>query len=815
MTPEVVSMFSRTDLPSASFSSSRASTSFGFTAAACATMLAARVWKSSFLATKSVSQDSWIIAPSAAAIRPLVASRAPSLLTFAPALMRSASTALSKSPSASVRAFLLSIMPAPVRSRSFFTSAALMVAIARFLVSSVVRAHAGPRRPAFSRRRGPRARWSGGRRLCRAGGRAVARRGRRLDRGTGRLATADQQVALPLGQRLVGPELAGRLRLVRLGTVAAGVGGRVGPGHQALGHRVGHHPGQQRGAADRVVVAGDLVVDLVRVAVGVEDRHHRDAQLAGLADGDVLLLRVDHPDGARHPGHVADAAERALQLVLLPGEDQLLLLGERRVAAGLLHDLELLEALEPLVDGREVGEHPAQPALVHVRHADPLGLLGDDLLGLLLGADEQDRAAVGHGLPDELVRPVDVGQRLLQGDDVDAVALAEDEPLHLRVPPAARGPEEWSAAGQRYQDAGAHRSGFLRRACARRALLAHRGVPRLSRRPGGRRPGVRCRGRPCSRCRETEGAATSRTCGRRTREVDPPWRAAQRVYGSGGQQRESLSTPPRFIHRPDIPPAHDRLLHPTVAPCDYTPPSPAAARGRTGPSPLARCGTGAGSLGRGGTARCPAVTPGGTGPSPLAPCTGPSPLAPGGTGPCPLAPGGTGPSPLAAGGTGPCPLGPGGTGRCPLGPGGTGPSPLAPGGTGPSPLAPGGTGSSPLAPGGTGPSRPARGGTARSPASARGRTGPSPLAPGGTRRSPLARGGAARSRAAALGGTASSSASPWQWPPPPLPHPRRQPNERQPAPPDHRRVRRPARRLARCRPPGVGCGAGRWRGGRR
>src|SRR5690349_5039795 len=462
MTPEVVSMFSRTDLPSASFSSSRASTSFGFTAAACATMLAARVWKSSFLATKSVSQDSWIIAPSAAAIRPLVASRAPSLLTFAPALMRSASTALSKSPSASVRAFLLSIMPAPVRSRSFFTSAALMVAIARFLVSSVVRAHAGTRRPAFSRRRGPRARWSGGGRRCRAGGRAVARRGRRLDRGTGRLATADQQVALPLGQRLVGPELAGRLRLVRLGTVAAGVGGRVGPGHQALGHRVGHHPGQQRGAADRVV--------------GVGDRHHRDAQLAGLADGDVLLLRVDHPDGARHPGHVADAAERALQLVLLPGEDQLLLLGERRVAAGLLHDLELLEALEPLVDGREVGEHPAQPALVHVRHADPLGLLGDDLLGLLLGADEQDRAAVGHGLPDELVRPVDVGQRLLQVDDVDAVALAEDEPLHLRVPPAGLVPEVDAAVEQLLHGDDGHPSRLLRRACASPALLAPRGA---------------------------------------------------------------------------------------------------------------------------------------------------------------------------------------------------------------------------------------------------------------------------------------------------------------------------------------------------
>jgi hypothetical protein len=250
------------------------------------------------------------------------------------------------------------------------------------------------------------------------------------------------------------------------------------------------------------------------------------------------------------------------------------------------------------------------------------------------------------------------------------------------------------------------------------------GLPRLSRRPGGRRPGVRCRGRPCSRYRETEGSATSRACGGRTREVDPPWRAAQRVYGSGSQQRESLSTPPRFIHRPDIPPPHDHLPHPTVAPCDCAPPSPAARRG-TGPSPLARGGTGRSPLARGGTARLPLVR------------------------------GGTGPSPLACGGT------------------------------------------------------------ARSPAVAPGGTGPSPLARGCTRRSPLARGGAARAPAAAPGGTASSSAWPWQSPPRPLPHPPRQPSQPQPAPPDHRRVRRPARRLARRRAPGVGSGDGRWRGGRR
>ena len=130
-------MFSRTVLPSASFSSSSASTSVGLAAAACATMSVASCWNCSFFATKSVSQLSWIIVPSAAATRPLSAARvSPRCCAFAAPLIRSASIALSKSPSASVRAFLLSIMPAPVRSRSFFTSTALMFAIARSLLSS-------------------------------------------------------------------------------------------------------------------------------------------------------------------------------------------------------------------------------------------------------------------------------------------------------------------------------------------------------------------------------------------------------------------------------------------------------------------------------------------------------------------------------------------------------------------------------------------------------------------------------------------------------------------------------------------------------
>jgi len=50
-------------------------------------------------------------------------------------------------------------------------------------------------------------------------------------------------------------------------------------------------------------------------------------------------------------------------------------------------------------------------------------------------------AALGDGVLDERVGAVDVGQRLLQVDDVDAVALGHDEALHLGVPATGLVPE--------------------------------------------------------------------------------------------------------------------------------------------------------------------------------------------------------------------------------------------------------------------------------------------------------------------------------------------------------------------------------------
>ena len=82
-----------------------------------------------------------------------------------------------------------------------------------------------------------------------------------------------------------------------------------------------------------------------------------------------------------------------------------------------------------------------------------LGDVLDRVAGLLLGADEQDgAAAVGERRPANSLRLLEQRLRLQQVDDVDAVALAEDEAAHLGVP-AARLVAEVDAGLQQLPDA--------------------------------------------------------------------------------------------------------------------------------------------------------------------------------------------------------------------------------------------------------------------------------------------------------------------------------------------------------------------------
>src|SRR5690606_36323019 len=129
--------------------------------------------------------------------------------------------------------------------------------------------------------------------------------------------------------------------------------------------------------------------------------------------------------------HAADLALEPLKLLELLRR---LVLRKEIPLALLLLLLEALERLEPPANRDPVGQRAAQPAGVHVELAAALGLAANDVLGLLLGTDEKNVLATGRKAADELVRRLQHRDRLLQVQDVDAIALREDVALHLRVP---------------------------------------------------------------------------------------------------------------------------------------------------------------------------------------------------------------------------------------------------------------------------------------------------------------------------------------------------------------------------------------------
>jgi len=148
-----------------------------------------------------------------------------------------------------------------------------------------------------------------------------------------------------------------------------------------------------------------------------------------------FLVSITH--SASGSLRILDAGERVHQLFVLAAVVAHFFLGERLDHFRIGHRLfELFQAIDRRADRLEIGEHPAEPAVVHIVHPAAFGFFLDDILGLLLGADEEHRAAGGGEVAREVERRAEHLHGLLQIDNVDAVAGAEDVLLHLRVPPA-------------------------------------------------------------------------------------------------------------------------------------------------------------------------------------------------------------------------------------------------------------------------------------------------------------------------------------------------------------------------------------------
>ena len=204
----------------------------------------------------------------------------------------------------------------------------------------------------------------------------------------------------------------------------------------SLGDNLADRLGDQRAGADRIVVAGNHEVDPVRVAVGVDETHDRDPQAPGLFDSDLLSFQVDHEHRVGHALHVLHAAQVGAQLGEIGLCGHPLARGQQRELAIGLVAFEVVQSADALANRLEVGQQPAQPAMVDERHLGCFGDILDRVASLLLGADEQHGSAAVGDRPGELLRLVQRRGGLEQVDDIDAAALAMDEAAHLWVPTA-------------------------------------------------------------------------------------------------------------------------------------------------------------------------------------------------------------------------------------------------------------------------------------------------------------------------------------------------------------------------------------------
>ena len=201
----------------------------------------------------------------------------------------------------------------------------------------------------------------------------------------------------------------------------------------AVEHRSDHQVAVQADGTDGIVVAGHRIIDVVGIAIAVDDGDHGDAELLGLGHGDGLLEGVDDEQHVGQAAHFLDAAQGTVQLVALAGEVEQFLLGQ---AYALLDQLfiQLAQALDRVGDGLPVGHHAAEPAVVDVVLAAALGGFGDLVTRLPLGADKQHPPSRGNGIAHRRHGAVQKGHRLLQVDDVDFFADPEQIGGHLGVP---------------------------------------------------------------------------------------------------------------------------------------------------------------------------------------------------------------------------------------------------------------------------------------------------------------------------------------------------------------------------------------------
>ena len=190
----------------------------------------------------------------------------------------------------------------------------------------------------------------------------------------------------------------------------------------------------QSDRADCIVVAGNRVIYQIGIRIRVGDCDDWNSEAPRLTHRARLALHVDDEHRPRKAGHVLHPRQILVELHPLTVQKKSFLFCIELESALFLSPLQLLEPANLLPDGLEVREHATKPTLGNIKCAASLRLLLDDRSELPFGTHEQDSLARENDLAHSLLREDEPVERLTQVDDVDPVALCEDEFPHLRIP---------------------------------------------------------------------------------------------------------------------------------------------------------------------------------------------------------------------------------------------------------------------------------------------------------------------------------------------------------------------------------------------
>ena len=171
-----------------------------------------------------------------------------------------------------------------------------------------------------------------------------------------------------------------------------------------------------------------------RIDVRVANADDRNVEATSFGHGNLFVGEVGHDHQTGEVHHFADAAEHAQQLFAFTVLVEDFLLGEGLESTVGFHGVDLVNLLDGLANGLEVGEHTAQPAVGDGELVAGSGSFQHALTGSGLGADEQHGLAgfgnLGGGLGGFFEEVAGLGQV----QNVDAVLFRQDVGFHFRVP---------------------------------------------------------------------------------------------------------------------------------------------------------------------------------------------------------------------------------------------------------------------------------------------------------------------------------------------------------------------------------------------